>query len=248
MNGSSRKLSLSFDYRIIVILLVAVIVAMLAMWRPWSTAAGASDRTIEVTGTATVSERPDEFVFYPTYEFDNADKAAALEQMTTKSNEVVAGLKKLGVADKNIKTNSDSWSYPTTKIDGETTTTYTLRLTITAGSDELAQKVQDYLVSTVPSGTISPQATFSEAKLKEVESKGRDEASKDARAKAEQSAKNLGFKVASVKSVSDGSGFGGVYPLMERDAMTDSATSSSLSIQPGENELTYTVTVVYYIR
>lgn len=251
MNEPTRlKLNLGLDYRFVSLALLAIIVAMLAVWRPWSATAGSNGRTIEVTGQSTVSARPDEFVFYPSYEFSNGDKAAALEQMAAKSTEITAGLKKLGVADNDIKTNSDSWSYPATlKSGGGSTATYTLRLTVTTRTDELTQKVQDYLVSTAPTGSISPQATFSESKLKEVEAKGRDEAGKDARAKAEQSAKNLGFKVASVKSVSDSAGFGSAYPLMERAVAPDSSSSSdSLAVQPGENKITYSVTVVYYIK
>lgn len=250
MEAQQNKLQLSLDYRWVSVALLAVIVAMLAVWKPWTTQA--SDRTIAVTGTATVSARPDEFVFYPMYDFKNADKTAALEQMAAKSDEVVAGLKDLGVEAKNIKTNSDSWSYPTTlrSEDGKTETTYSLRLTVTVNSEELAQKVQDYLVSTAPTGSISPQATFSEVKRKEIENTARDQAAQDARAKADQSAKNLGFKVSGVKTVNDGSGFGTSYLMRESLAQgaEDSAASPSLSVQPGENELTYSVTVTYFIR
>lgn len=249
MNESSKKtqnLHLSLDYRWVALALLTAIVAMLLVWKPWS--AKTSDRTIDVTGSATISARPDEFTFYPTYEFENADKAAALAALSAKSDEVVKGLKDLGVEDKNIKTNSDSWDYPVYE-QIESMPTYTLRLTVVTNDDELTQKVQDYLVSTTPTGTISPQATFSETKLKEVEAEGRNEATKDARAKAEQSAENLGFKLAAVKTVNDAGGFG-IYPTMAADTLELKAESSrsSLAIQPGENELTYTVTVTYYIR
>ncbi len=247
---SRRKLNISLDYRLISIVLLAVIAAMLFAWRPWN-ASKTSDRTIDVTGTATVSARPDEFIFYPAYEFKNVDKDAALEQMTAKGNEVVAGLKNLGVEDKDIKTNSDAWAYPTAVRGegGSNETTYTLRLTVTVRNDELAQKVQDYLVSTTPTGTISPQATFSEAKRKEIETQAREDAIKDARRKAEQSAKDLGFKLADVKTVNDASGFG-TYPIFNGliAETRDNIASTSLSIRPGENKLTYSVTVTYYIK
>jgi uncharacterized protein len=245
VNQTKVKLNFNLDYRLIIGLLLVVIAVMLFVWKPWQSDK-VTDRTIEVTGTSTISARPDEFVFYPTYEFENEDKDAALKQLSAKSAEIVAGLKERGVADKDIKVNSDSWSYPVYERIGSTAT-YTLRLTVTVGSQALAQKVQDYLVSTTPSGTISPQANFSESKRKVVEAEGRDKATKDARQKAEQSAKNLGFKLASVKTVNDGSGFGGVVPLYGKE-MTARDSSASLPVQPGENELTYTVTVTYYIK
>lgn len=246
-SSKEQKLQVSLDYRWICIGLAAVIAAMLAVWKPW--APGTSDRTVEVTGQATVSARPDEFVFYPTYEFTNSSKQQALDALAAKSGEIVAQLKKIGVANKDIQTNSGNWSYPVYDGTDNKTPTYTLSLTITVNSDALAQKVQDYLVTTAPSGSVSPQATFSEAKRRQVEDQGRDEAAKDARKKAEQSAKNLGFRLAAVKVVNDGAGFGGPMPYAADKAMaTDSANRSSLAIQPGENKLTYTVTVTYFIR
>ncbi len=248
--SSNAKLNVSLDYRWISVALVAVIAVMLFVWKPWE--AKTTDRTIDVTGQTTVSARPDKFVFYPSYQFVNSDKKAAIKQMSSKSDEIVSALKKLGVADKDIKTNSSSWSYPVYDNirGGEGSATYTLQLTVTVGSDDLVQKVQDYLLGTSPSGTISPQATFSENKRKELENRARSEASKDARKKAEESAKNLGFRLAAVKAVVDGTGFSGIYGFdggATAERLTDSA-KPSLSVQPGENDLTYTVTVTYYIR
>jgi uncharacterized protein YggE len=125
-----------------------------------------------------------------------------------------------------------------------------LRPTAIVANRELAQKVQDYLVSTSPTGQISPQTGFSTTKQKQLESKARDDATKDARAKADQSAKNLGFKVAKVKSIQDGTNFGGITPMMLKDSAAGSseAITSSLAVQPGQNDLTYSVTVIYYIK
>jgi uncharacterized protein YggE len=239
-----------FYLRIVSALLLVVIVVMLALWRPWQYKPGSNDRTVTVTGEATVKAEPDEYVFNPYYEFKNKDKDAALASLTKKSNSVIDGLKKLGVEDSKIKSNSNGYDYPV-YLDQKETSTYTLSLTVTVSNREMAQKVQDYLTDTTPAGSISPQATFSESKRKELESQARDEATKDARAKADQSANNLGFRIGAVKSVEDGAGFGiGPVPLYEgRGIALDSAMEkSSLPVQPGENELTYTVTVVYFLR
>ncbi len=247
-----KKFQLSLDYRVIVLVLIAVIVGMLMVWQPWQAQSQSTDRTISVTGESTVSAEPDEFVFYPSYEFENADKAAGLAELTKKSDEVVNKLKELGVPDSKIKTQSSGYNYGWYYDESEKLNHYTLTLTVTLDNLEQAQKIQDYLVTTEPSGSVSPQASFSDAKQKELESRARDEATKDARAKADQSANNLGFKVGKVKSVSDGTGFGDVMP-MTREASMDAATSSEeakpqLTVQPGENDLNYSVTVVYYVR
>lgn len=227
------------------------LVAVVALWRPWDSQPSASDRTVSVSGSATLKAEPDEYVFYPSYEFKNADKTAGLKELTAKSDEVVAGLKKAGVADKDIKTNASGYRDYYYYDQEARTHTYTLQITATTHTRDAAQKAQDYLLSTNPSGTVTPQATFSTAKQKELEAKGRDQATKEARAKADQQAKNLGFKVGKVKSVEDSdSGYGGPMPLMAMDTVKSSteASGQSLAVQPGENELTYTVQVTYYIR
>lgn len=252
--AQSSKLKLSLDLRFVSLALLLVIAAMLLIWKPWSGPAGT--RTVEVTGDATVTAKPDEFVFSPAYEFKNADKAAALAALSQKSDEIVAKLKSLGVDDSKIKTNSSGYDMPT-YYDGTDTkdATYTLQLTVTTSSIALTQKVQDYLVTTSPTGGVSPQADFSDKKRKSLESQARDEATKDARSKGDQMAKNLGFSLGKVKAVDDSAGFGGIFPmsasrgsaLMAQDSASSNA-ASSYTVQPGENDLNYNVTVTYFIR
>lgn len=117
-------------------------------------------------------------------------------------------------------------------------------------SKDQAQKIQNYLTTTAPSGQVSPQGTFSDSKRKELEDKAREEATRDARDRAERSAQNLGFKIGKVKAVSDGAGFNGPIPE-RRDVMTTdmrAPSDASLPVQPGENELNYSVAVTYYLR
>jgi uncharacterized protein YggE len=252
-SGSSKvRLNFTFDLKYVVVFLLVVIAIMLLIWKPWSTAA-TSDRTVSVTGESTLKAVPDEFVFYPSYHFKNADKEAALQEMTQKSDTIVDELVKLGVAEEKIKTDSSGYGdvyFRAPDDPASDETTYTLSLTVTASDKDQAQKVQDYLVTTQPTGSVSPQASFSEAKRNELESQARDQATKDARAKADQSAKNLGFKVGAVKSVQDGQGFdGGIYPMTggAEPAIAEDS-KRQLAVQPGENELRYSVAVVYYVK
>jgi len=247
-----KRISLNFSPWLVVVLLLVAMAVMVFFWKPWEANIKADTRTVNVTGNATLKAEPDEYLFYPAYEFKNADKVAALAELTKKSDAIVAQLKKLGVTDNKIKTNSNGYSngiyFPSESSDGSTT--YSLNLTVTVNNKELAQKVQDYLVTTSPTGAVSPQANFSTAKQKELEAKARNEATKDARSKAEQSAKNLGFKLAQVKSVTDGAGFDGPISLYSRNAQDIAVDSGApqLDVQPGENELSYSVTVIYFIK
>lgn len=232
--------------------LALALVGVLLLWRPWSTAFHSADRTVRVSGQSSVKAEPDEYVFMPSYEFNNADKTAGLAELTQKSDQVVNGLKKIGVADTDITTNASGYRDYYMYDEQTKTHTYALTVSAIASSREQAQKVQDYLLTTSPSGEVTPQLRFSEAKRKQLEGKGRDAAAKEARAKAEQQAKNLGFRVGDVKSIEDnGESFGG-YPVPMMDATTSSAGRSaavpSLPVQPGQNEFTYTISVTYYIR
>lgn len=246
----NTKLNLSLNYKWISLALLAVVLVMLILWKPWQSTQQ-EDRTVSVTGTAKVKAEPDQFVFFPTYEFKNADKTQALADMSAKSNEIVAGLKRLGVADKDIKNSSsgyEKYGYPEVVRDGDALT-YQLSLTITVANREMAQKVQEYLVSTAPSGQVTPHGQFTDEKRKELEDKAREEANKDARIKAEKSAKSLGYKIGRVKSVNDGAGFQ-IEPLMHegRAAQLDASSAQPLTLQPGQEEVYYSVTVVYYVR
>lgn len=249
--SSTKAMTLRINPWWLSALLTAGLVAMLLLWHPWDAAPSNDARTVSVSGSTTLKAEPDEYVFYPSYEFKNADKAAGLTELTAKSDEVVAGLKKAGVADKDIKTGASGYRDYYYFDQESKTHTYTLQITATTHDRDAAQKAQDYLATTDPSGAVTPEPTFSEATRKKLESKGRDAATKDARAKAEQQAKNLGFSIGKVKSVSDSDmGYGYPVPMVAETTLESSGTDAkkSLTVQPGQNELTYTVQVTYYIK
>jgi uncharacterized protein YggE len=76
----------------------------------------------------------------------------------------------------------------------------------------------------------------------------RDLAEKDARSKAEKSAKNLGYKLGAVKTISEANGFGGITPLEKASPAIDQAVPSSISVQPGQNDINYQLSVTYFIK
>lgn len=247
MHQSSQKLHLTVDSRIIIGLLLAVIVGMLLVWRPWADGKQ-SDRTVEVTGETTITAKPDEYVFMPSYQFANEHKETALAELSAKNDAVVAELKKLGLAPSQIRNTANgqqSYAYGPDKQD---TPTYILSLEVTA-TEKQAQKVQDYLLTTSPVGSVTPQYQLSDKKQDELNDKARDAAIRDARNKAERMADELSFEIGKIKKVSDDAGFG-VQPFAVRDlpATVTEQDSTNLTLQPGENDVHYSVTVVYFIR
>lgn len=252
---TKHRVSFNVDLRWVVIVLLLAIAGLIAAWQPWKSSTPAGSRTIKVSGEATVKAEPDRFIFSPTYTITNSDREAALDAMAERTAELTAGLKTIGIKDSQIKSNIDSYSrgiMPEPEKPGGATSSYSLQLTVTVDERSQAQKVQDYLATTAPTGVITPYASFSDSKRKQLESQARDLATKDARTKADQSAANLGFKVGEVKSVADGNGFdngcgpGGIC-LAEDRAIAPSG-SGHINVQPGENELRYTVSVEYFVE
>lgn len=132
-----------------------------------------------------------------------------------------------------------------------TKTTGTLNLTITLKDKELTQKVQDYLITTSPSGSITPVSTFSTAKQKTLESQARNEAIKDAKDKATASAEQIGTKLGKAITISDAIS-GGVSPMpwlyRTEDSVKSESSTSSYSVQPGLNEYSFSVEITYEIN
>jgi uncharacterized protein len=114
----------------------------------------------------------------------------------------------------------------------------------------VAKKVQDYLVTTNPSGSITPYPSFSTKKQKDLQDKVRSEALTDARKKADDTAKGLGAHVGKVIAISEGSSGGGcgansICPAQDAAVGSSAGSGKSLSVQPGSDEFTYSVSVVF---
>ncbi len=244
--ANSNQFSIKFDLRYICLALLIIIVAMLLIWKPWKIDYGEA-RKITITGHASIKAEPDEFTFNPYYEFGDTPS------LTQFSQQITAKLKEVGLSDNQIKVDASSYSRPIAQpVDSEPAPQQsTLSLTITVDNRELAQKVQDYLVSTNPKGTITPYPSFSTTKQKRLEDDARTKAIADARARAEKAAQGLDIKINKVLEVKEGQAGGDVIPLFSRDSVTAADTAASppsLSLQPGEQEYDYSVQVVFSLK
>ena len=239
MDKKSNSLNISLDLRLVCIVLILVIGGMLAIWRPWETA-GAQQRKITISGTSTIKAEPDEYRFNPHYERKTTAETSELSKKVTEK------LKELGVNESQIKVDANRFKTYSPVNPGEETTT--LSMTILVNNKELAQKVQDYLITTNPSGSVTPYMAFSKDKQNELEDRARNEAIADARKKAENTASGFGSKVNKVIEVSE-TPDSGITPWLESGAVArDSASVSSMPLQPGENEFTYSISVIFSLK
>ena len=122
----------------------------------------------------------------PYYQFKNASKQIANDAASAKQAEIITKLKALGVKDGQIEVNVDSYQdYKYSGVGSQPEDyIYNLRIIVTVPDRSFAQKIQDYIATTEPEGTVTPYPNFSEAKRKELEAKARDIATRDARGKA----------------------------------------------------------------
>lgn len=245
-------MKISIDLRWICGLLLVIILGMLLIWKPWSPPIS-TDKTIAVTGEASVEKAPDEFVFYTVYNTSADTSAAAVEAVSKKGNEVVSKLKELGASDNQIKTDVDVYGgyfgiEPL--IDrpaGSKSKSASFRITCKIDNKDLAQKITDYLATSGAVGGITPQVQFKEATRKQIENDLRAAATKDAREKAEAQAKTLGVKLGKAIKVEDQEQ-GGVFLPYKAEASVARDLASTPTIYPGTQPITFSVKVTFAIK
>jgi uncharacterized protein YggE len=239
--SQGKKIVLTLSWKVLAIVLGIALVGLTFYTKPWE---GVSDnmRTITINGEATIKRAPDSFVFNPSYE------ATSQEEITAKTNEVVAKVKELGLGDAGIQSQVSNYEkYDSTgSATGEMT--YTAFLTLSVEDKELAQKIQDYLLTTGSTGQITPTSGFTKETQKALRDEATTLAVQDARKRADSTAENLDAKVVKVITVTEPDQTdGGVYPLYS-SLESVSKDGSGLPINSGESEFNYSVTVEFQIR
>ena len=237
--STQKRLVLTFSWKLLSIILAALLIGLTIYTKPWDTTS-ANPRTVTIKGEATIKRAPDSFVFSPAYEADTQ------EEITAKTNEVVTKVKELGLGDAGIQ--SSVSNYNKYNPDGSTgEPVYSVYLTLSVEDKDLAQKVQDYLLTTSSTGQITPSSGFTKATQKALRDEATSIAVEDARKRADSTAANLDTKVVKVIKVTEPEQTDmGLYPAYA--SMDTKSSGSSLPINAGESDFNYTVEVEFEIR
>lgn len=251
-NKSFQKLSfnINLDLRIVCLVLLVVIASMFAFWRPWEQNVN-NARKITISGESTVKATPDEFTFDPYFEKSDSDSEKAKTELDALGKKLHDDLVKLGVKDEDITLNSSSYDKYYTD-DGGTrpdaiNQSVTLNIQITVASKALAQKTQDYLATTEAKGQLTSQPHFSKAKTKKLENEARQKAIVDAKDKAKQTAEELGVSVGRVITINDQSNQF-IMPYGSVDKLAEGKVTSGLPVTPGQQDINYTIEVIFELR
>ncbi len=238
----NQKFTFSIVLRIVSGLLLLIIVIMCALWQPWDTSD--TKRTISITGTGKISAAPDTYQFNPSFQKPtSAELNAQVKTVTDK-------LKELGVAEKDItlQTSASSGSKEMMVAPAPPQDSNYAYITIKVSNKELAQKVQDYISSTDAQGQLTPYPIFSDDKQKQLKDEARQKAIADAKSQAAKTASGVDAKVGKVIEIKDADGTFAI-PMLESGSARDSASSStSLPILAGEQEVSFSVQVVFELK
>jgi uncharacterized protein len=193
-----------------------------------------------VTGTGSASAVPDiaEWSFGVQADADSA--SAALENASRSIRRVLGALRDAGIADKDLRTEQVS-VYPRTSDDGLTVVGYSASTSVHAVVRELgaAGEILDAAVAAGANQISGPTLRLSDARTQYQAAV--DAAFDDARARAEAIAAKAGVELGPPVAIVEGGGGDVVYA--EGAAVADAA----VPIEPGQQEVTATLSVTYAI-
>jgi uncharacterized protein len=207
------------------------------------TSASAGAR-ITVTGTGVVTGTPNQLTLDMGVQVNGASVDSALQQANDAANQVTAALRAQGVAAADIQT-SGLYIQPNYGSDSQTPTGYGASESLTATLDNIGAAGAQIQAAVHAGGDA---VTVDGISLNLTDTSGllataRARAVADARAKAAQYAQALGQPLGPVVSLSDQTQAPSVPVPMFANAAASKA--ASVPINPGSQQLTISVTVVY---
>jgi len=203
---------------------------------------------LSVTGEAT--RVPDLAIVSAGVITRSANAATAIQENADRMAQVIAALKRAGIADRDIQTSSINlnaeYRYPENQPPQLTGYTATNQLTVKFHDIRNSGKILDALVAqgvnqvSGPNLTVEhPEQALDEARAKAVA---------EGRARAELYGHSLGMQVARVVSISESGGYAPPPPAPPMPMMAMRAQAAETRIIPGEQQLQVTLSMVFELR
>ena len=221
-----------------------------------ATAVHASEKTISVTGTATISKTPDLLVVQFGVEMQNKTAKDALDANSLSMNQIIDAIKAVGIAEDDISTASfniypvyEGYEEPLTKRWTQELVGYRVSNTVTVKTTQLdsAADIIDGAVEAGANRVDSVYFTLSPKLQMQIQDDLIGEAIQNAQKKAENALVPLNHKIIGVKmvSLSDfGMPPGPVYNMGYGMARADAAPTPIFS---SDQDVTTTANVVFII-
>jgi uncharacterized protein YggE len=206
-------------------------------------------RSINVTGTGRVSVRPDLADLRLGVTVTAPAAKAAREQSAAVMSEVIASLKSLGIADRDLRTSivsvSPAYDY-SSNSNPPRLTGYTFTNLVAAIIRDVNQ-VGDAIDAALTAGATNvDQLAFRVEDPSDAQRRAREAAMAEARATAEELAGAAGVSITGVASITEG-GAPIPYPMPLAEMATFKSRDASTPVEAGEHEISVNVVVSYLI-
>lgn len=201
-----------------------------------------------VSGTGKATGIPDTAALSVGVTKSAATIALAQEQTNSAANKIIEDFKKLGIAQKDIKTTNYSINpnYDFSRGGTQNITGYTVTQTLEADITpiDIANKAIDTATADGANLIGGITFTFNDKTKKDLEDKARTEAVKQAREKAQSLASATGIRLGRIVDVQESNGFE-PRPIMMAQSLEVGKGAGDTSLQPGENSITINITLSY---
>lgn len=202
-------------------------------------------RQVTVVGHGEAKGQPDLATVQIGVESEAATSKDALAQNTAQAQAVIAKIKELGIAEKDIQTSNFS-IYPTYNTDGRQVTGYHVSNSVVVTIRKLDQ-AGTLLDQVVQAGANSVTGiSFGVESNDSLMEQARKAAIQNAKAQAEQLAQTAGASVGEVLVITQNVGSAPVPMLAERAAVAQGG--AAVPVQPGEQTFTADVQVTFALQ
>jgi len=230
-------------YLAAVAMVAIVLISAIALVRPstiQTIGQNATPKTIQVTGTATLSAPPDQAVLVLAVQTQAPSAAQAAADNAATMTNVFASLSNLGINKNSIETVSYTLSLVYDQTNSSKVIGYTVRnaIQVTLNDFSLVGKALDSAVSAGVNEVQGIMFTLSNTALATLQKQALGQALQNADGQARATASNLGVSIVGPISVSPGYSF-------QPNSLTFSAAAQPTPIQPGTLQVTVTVQVTY---
>ncbi len=233
--------------------LAVAVGALIAVWsRPQSIIAATNTsptRQITVVGKGEAKAAPDTASIQLGVQSEAETARQALSDNNTRMQALIAQLKELGVAEKDIQT-SNITIYPRYDDKGRDVLGYQVSNTVTVTIRNISQ-TGELLDKVVDAGANNVTGiSFAIDQPSTIEQAARDAAIKDARARAEAMAKASNSTIGQVLSITENIGASPppVYPMEARATAGGMAADAMVPVQSGEQTINAQVQITFELQ
>jgi uncharacterized protein YggE len=207
-------------------------------------------RTLNVSGTGKVDLAPDIVYIQLGVHTENPSAADAVAANNAQTQKVIEALKKMGIAEKDIRTSNFSiWPSQNYAPDGTPMETkYVVDNTVFVTVRDLGT-LGDLLDSVIAAGVNTVNSIqFDLADKTEALKQARADAVKDAQAQAQQLASAAGLEIGEVYSIGFAESFTPIYEFGKGGGGGAAAEAAAVPIQPGQLTISATVNMSYVLK